>query len=109
MSDLDHIFGALGNEHRRHIIERLALQPRSIGELAHERGLSLPAIHRHIKGLEAAGMVIRRKVGRTNFLALDRRPLRVLQAWIGRFRPEWGSESETLENYIKHLSSKGKQ
>jgi len=103
MDDLDGVFAALAHEHRREIITALALQPRSIGELAEMRQLSLPAIHKHVKVLEAAGMVLRKKVGRTNFLALGRQPLRYLQSWVMEFNPYWGSDAETLENYVRHL------
>lgn len=85
------------------MIYALALQPMSISELAEMRGLSLPAIHKHIRVLEDAGLLIRRKVGRTNFLALGRQPLRDLQEWVVEFHPYWGSDAETLENYIQHL------
>ena len=104
MGDLSPVFDALANEHRRRIIHALALQPRSISQLAALRDLSLPAIHKHIRVLEEAGMVRRRKIGRTNFLALEREPLRRLQAWTDQFRPWWGTEAETLENYADHLS-----
>ena len=49
-------------------------------------------------------MVRRRKVGRTNYLALDREPLRRLQAWTDRFHPWWGTETESLETYAEYLS-----
>lgn len=67
------------------------------------RNLSLPAIHKHIRVLEGADLVVRKKVGRTNFLALNRAPLRGLQEWIEGFNPYWGSEEETLENYAQNL------
>ena len=59
--DLDLIFDALANEHRREIIYSLSLHPSSISQLASMQGLSLPAIHKHIKMLEIAGIVIRKK------------------------------------------------
>ncbi len=102
--DLNLVFDALANGHRREMIYALAVQPRSISELATLRNLSLPAIHKHIRVLEDAAMVRRRKVGRTNFLALEREPLRLLQAWVEQFHPYWGTEAESLENYVAHLS-----
>lgn len=108
-SALDPVFDALANAHRRSIISALSLQPHSISHLASLEALSLPAIHKHIKALEAADLVVRRKVGRTNFLALNRRPLRELQQWIHAFHPYWGSEAETLENYATHLAKTGHQ
>ena len=98
-------FDALANEHRRAIVYELALGPNSISQLAKKRGLSLPAIHKHIRVLEDARMIRRRKSGRTNFLALEREPLRLLQSWIEQFNPYWGDESESLENYITYLNS----
>jgi hypothetical protein len=53
--------------------------------------------------LEDAAMVSRRKLGRTNFLALEREPLSRLQAWTGQFNPWWGTGAETLENYAAFL------
>ena len=103
MDDLSRVFDALANEHRREMIRLLALQPRSISQLAELRGLSLPAIHKHVRVLEEAAMVSRRKLGRTNFLALEREPLRRLQAWTGQFHPWWGTDRETLENYADAL------
>ena len=104
MDDLSRVFDALANEHRRELILLLALQPRSISQLAELRGLSLPAIHKHVRVLEEAAMVKRRKLGRTNFLALERDPLIRLQSWTGQFQPGWGTDGETLENYLDSLS-----
>ena len=102
--DLDNVFAALANAHRREIIFLLGLQPYSIHHLAEIRNLSLPAIHKHIKLLENAGIVKRRKIGRTNFLTLDRKSLRALQEWLGQYHTYWGTEEETLENYEKFLT-----
>jgi DNA-binding transcriptional ArsR family regulator len=105
MDDLSRVFDALANDHRRGLIQLLALQPRSISQLAELRGLSLPAINKHIRVLEDAAMVSRRKFGRTNFLALEREPLSRLQSWTAQFQPWWGTEGETLENYVESLST----
>lgn len=102
--ELSPVFNALANEHRREIIHALALQPRSISQLASLRGLSLPAIHKHVRVLEDAAMVRRRKIGRTNFLALERTPLQKLTSWVEQFHPWWGTEEESLETYAAFLS-----
>lgn len=101
---LDDIFEALANKHRREIIYVLSLQPASISQLAAMRGLSLPAIHKHIEILEKGDMIIRKKIGRTNFLALNRHGLRALQDWAAQYHTYWGSNEETLENYAQYLS-----
>jgi len=102
---LDRVFEALANKHRREIIYVLGLQPASISQLAEMRGLSLPAIHKHIKALENAEMITRKKMGRTNFLTLNRESLRGLQDWLMQFHTYWGSDKETLENYARYLGA----
>ena len=101
--DLDNVFEALANKHRREIIYVLGLQPCSISQLASMRGLTLPAIYKHIKVLEKGGMIIRKKIGQTNFLTLNREALRSLQDWVMQYHTYWGSEEETLENYAQYL------
>ena len=104
--NLDNVFEALANQHRREIIYVLGLQPYSISQLASMRNLSLPAIHKHIKILENAGLIKLRKIGRTKFLTLNRQSLRGLQDWLMQYHAYWGSSEETLENYSQYLKSK---
>ena len=101
--DLDNVFEALANKHRREIVYVLSLQPSSISKLASMRKLSLPAIHKHIKILEKGGMVIRKKIGQTNILTLNRESLRCLQEWVMQYHTYWGSDEATLENYAQYL------
>ena len=104
--DLDNVFEALANKHRREIIYVLGLQPYSISQLASMRSLSLPAIHKHITVLENAGMIIRKKIKQTNFLTLNRESLRGLQDWLMQYHAYWGSNEETLENYAIYLKDR---
>jgi len=100
---LDSVLEALANPHRREIVYVLGLQPCAVSQLARMRGLSLPAIHKHIKVLENAGLVSRRKTGRTTFLILNPRRLRLLQNWVGQFHTYWGSDQASFENYQSYL------
>lgn len=100
---LDVLFNALANPHRRAIVSALGSQPASIAQLAQQQKLSLPAIHRHIIVLEQAGLVQRKKVGVTNFLALNRTGLLTVQDWIFQYRAQWGTDKETLENYVARI------
>jgi DNA-binding transcriptional ArsR family regulator len=102
--ELDGVLGALANRHRREIVRLLAQHPHSISRLAELRGLSLPAINKHVGVLEGAGLVGRRKLGRTTFLALGRAPLLALRDWIGEFNAHWGTDAESLENYEPYLT-----
>lgn len=101
---LDGVLAALANPHRRAIIHAVALYPHSISALAQLRGLSLPAIHKHVVQLEEAGLLARRKIGRSNFLVLNQGALGGLQSWLAQFQTHWGSDGATLENYAEHLA-----
>jgi len=100
---LDAVLGSLANQKRRGIIHDLSLQPATVGQLAKRHDLSLPAIHKHIRTLEEAKLIIRKKTGRTNFVALNHGTLGLAQHWILQYRTEWGSNDATLENYISRM------
>jgi DNA-binding transcriptional ArsR family regulator len=102
-TNLDSIFEALGHAKRRGMINTLAYRPATVSQLADEYELSLPAIHKHVRTLENAQLIQRRKVGRTNFVALNRQSLKAAQDWIMQYRTDWGNGKETLENYIASL------
>ena len=97
---LDPVFAALASRHRRQIVHLLALQPASIQQLARRIGISLTAIHRHVKVLEDAALVRRKKSGRVNFLAINRATMLRVQDWAQQYHAYWGSDEETLENYV---------
>ncbi len=102
--ELDVIFNALANAHRREIVRFLGQQPAAIHHLADMRGLSLPAINKHIGVLEGAGLIKRHKNGRTTFLTLIPTPLTLLQRWAGQFHTHWGTGEGTFENYESYLT-----
>ena len=104
-SSLDLIFIALANQHRRKIVYSLGLQPYSISKLALMLKLSLPAIHKHIKILEDADLIIRRKFGRSNYLSLNKNSLELLQNWLFQYQTHWGSNDASFENYEQFLKS----
>ena len=101
--NLDKIFEALANKHRREIVYSLGLQPHSISQLASKRKLSLPAIYKHIQILKKAKIIKIKKLGRTHFLTLNRQSLLGLQSWLNQYHAYWGNNAETLENYNEYL------
>lgn len=102
-SQLDLVFNALGNPTRRAIVRTLSFRPATVTQLADEHGVSLQAIHRHIRTLEQADLLQRRKIGRINFVALKRTGLRNGQDWLAQFKTEFGNDDETLSNYINNF------
>ena len=104
---LDSVFAALGNAQRRRIVDLVSLQPASIQQLALQIEMSLTAINRHINVLEEAGLVIRRKAGRVNFLSISRSTMRRVQDWAMQYNTMWGTDDETLENYPPAMGEPG--
>ena len=100
---VDSALNALANQKRRGIIHELSLHPSTVGQLARSQKLSLPAIHKHIRILEKAKLIIRKKAGRTNFVVLDTATLGLAQSWITQYHVSWGDPRASLENYISGL------
>ena len=103
---LDAQFSVLANDKRRGMLLTLSFRPATVTQLSDEFELSLPAIHKHIRALQEAGLIQRRKVGRINFVAINRKGLRIAQDWIMQFRTDWGNDKESLDNYIAHFHDK---
>ena len=101
---LDDVLHALANAHRRDIVRFLGVQPAAIHRLAEMRGLSLPAMSKHVGILESADLIKRHKKGRTTFLTLNPAPLSQLQQWTDQFHTHWGTGEGTFENYNEYLS-----
>jgi DNA-binding transcriptional ArsR family regulator len=98
---LDHLFGALSDRTRRRIVARLARAPATIGELAEPFSMSLPAVSKHIKVLERAGLVRRTVDGRIHRCALRRERLRDANAWIERYTELWEGALDALARFVE--------
>ena len=98
---LDRSFGALAHPVRRRIVERLAAGPATVGDATGDLGVSKPAISKHLRVLEDAGVVARTVEGRTHRLTLSHRPLTDASGWIERQRELWERKFDTIDEYLK--------
>ena len=98
---LDATFHALADPIRRSILTRLETGEASVTELARPFRVSLPAISKHIRVLEKAGLLERRRAGRVHSLRLAARPLREAAAWIERYRRFWESRFDALDRHLQ--------
>ena len=105
--DLDHLFHALADPARRAMMERLALGPAAVSELARPLPMSLPAAMQHLGVLEDAGLVRSRKVGRTRTCAIAPDALRLASGWIDARRIEWEQRLDRLGDYLETLEDQG--
>ena len=106
-SDLDRLFHALADPARRAIVERLALGPAPVSELARPLPMSLPSVMQHLGVLEAAGLVRSEKVGRVRTCAIDPNALSQAEQWINTRRIEWQHRLDRLGEYLKALGKEG--
>ena len=98
---LDLTFGALADPTRRAILARLTEGDATVGELAHPFDMSRPAISKHLRVLERAGLVVRTREGRASRCELDAEPMRDAADWVDRYRRFWESQLESLSRYLE--------
>ena len=103
--DLDATFFALADPTRRAILERLATGEASVGELAAPFELSQPAISKHLKVLERAGLVAVGQDGQRRPRRLDPQPLAAATGWIERYRDVWESNFRRLDALLAELGA----
>lgn len=99
---LDRTFAALADPTRRAIVARLARGTATAGELAKPFAMSLPAVSKHLKVLEGAGLVARRKEGRIHYLSSRDRPMRDAERWLEKQRRFW---EQSLDRLAEHLNN----
>jgi DNA-binding transcriptional ArsR family regulator len=98
---LDRTFGALADPTRRAILARLTAGEATVGELAEPFAVSRPAISKHLRVLEAAGLVHRTREGRLSRCALDADPMRDAAEWVERYRAFWEGQLDALSRYLE--------
>lgn len=99
--DLDAVFAALSNPTRRSIVRRLGAGQATISELAEPYDMTLPAVSKHLSVLERAGLVQRRRDGRSRVCSLRVEPLADAESWIDSCREYWTDNLGSLASYLE--------
>ena len=106
---LSEIFSALADPTRRAILARLSESDATVNELAEPFSISLPAISRHLKVLEKAGLISRSRSAQWRSSSLRAEPLAEVAAWMERYRQFWDANLDRLDAHLKKLQAeKGK-
>jgi DNA-binding transcriptional ArsR family regulator len=105
---LDRVFAALADPTRRAILAQLAEGDATVNQLVEPSNLSQPTISKHLKVLERAGLVSRRRDAHFRPVHLNAAPLAEVAQWIGDYRRFWEESFERLERYARKLQRKGK-
>ena len=102
-------FAALADPTRRAILARLASGEAAVTELAEPFDMSLPAISKHLKVLENAGLIARGRDAQYRPCRLDAGPLRDIAGWIDHYRRHWEQSFDKLDAYLRDLKKKEKE
>jgi DNA-binding transcriptional ArsR family regulator len=100
-STLDRTFAALSDPTRREILDRLALGPATLSELARPFEMTLPGLMKHVRVLEDAQLVVTEKHGRTRECRLGSEQLDDAARWIETYRRRWERRLDRLEGYLE--------
>lgn len=102
---LSNTFAALADPTRRAILSRLAAGETSVKELARPFNISPPAVTKHLKVLERAGLISRTKHAQWRPCKLDAKPLRDATDWMEQYRRFWEDRLDRLEDYLRELQA----
>jgi DNA-binding transcriptional ArsR family regulator len=97
---LDHLFHALADSTRRRIVDHLSRGPASVMALAEPHSMALPSLMKHLRVLEAGGIVMSKKAGRVRTYQIDPRALSHVEKWVAARRKAWNSSFDRLERYL---------
>lgn len=103
---LDNIFSALADPTRRAILARLSLGTTSVNELAEPFKMSGPAVSKHLKVLERAGLIIRGREAQWRPCSLDAGPLEEVRDWLEYYRRFWEESLDRLDQYLREVQKK---
>src|SRR5581483_5753114 len=98
--DLDQVLGAIADQTRRQLLNRLAAEPATITELAAPFAMSLPAVSKHLRVLERAGLIRREIDGRIHRCFIVPERLQSVQAWLDNTRAYWEQSLDSLERHV---------
>jgi DNA-binding transcriptional ArsR family regulator len=102
---LDNTFAALADPTRRAILSRLASGEASVTELAEPFEMSMPAISKHLKVLERAGLIARGREAQRRPCRLNPQPLRDVSDWVEHYRQFWEQSLDRLEEYLREMQT----
>jgi DNA-binding transcriptional ArsR family regulator len=103
------VFGALADPTRRQILSRLSRGEATVTALAEPFAISLPAVSRHLKVLERAGLIARGRDAQWRPCRLHAEPLKEVADWIEHYRRFWEQSLDRLESYLHELQAKPKK
>ena len=105
MNKLNLVFSALADETRRGMLTQLADGEANVSALAARYEMSQPAISKHLKVLERAGLITKTRRGRERFVRVNTKPLRKARNWISHYAKFWEQQFDAVETYLSDAAS----
>ncbi len=102
-------FAALADPTRRAILARLSLGETSVTELAQPFQMTMPAVTKHLKVLERAGLITRGRAAQWRPCKLEAAPLKDAASWVDQYRQFWEARLDRLDDYLQELQAKEQQ
>jgi DNA-binding transcriptional ArsR family regulator len=99
-AELDSVFAALADPTRRAVLRRLGEGPASVGELASSTTITLPSFMKHVRALEASGLIRTTKSGRVRTCRLDQARFGLVDDWLSEQRRIWSDRTDRLEHFL---------
>ncbi len=106
--DLDRIFFALSDPTRRAILMQLSHGAATVFKLGEPFSLSPPAVTKHLKLLESANLVVRKKQGKLHYIHINPEPVKEASQWIAQYTAMWNQQLDNLEAFLSDIQTKEK-
>ena len=103
------VFNAIGDAHRREILDALVAGEKTVGAIVHDLSMSQPQVSKHLRVLSEVGLVRCRAEGRLRLYRLEPARLRPMHEWLAKYEQMWNDRLDRMDDYLKQLQQRGEQ
>jgi DNA-binding transcriptional ArsR family regulator len=101
------VFNAIGDGHRREVLDALIAGEKAVGEIVNDLSMSQPQVSKHLRVLSEVGLVTCRAEGRRRLYRLEPARLRPLREWLAAYEQAWNARMDRVDDYLKELQQQG--
>jgi DNA-binding transcriptional ArsR family regulator len=103
------VFNAIGDVHRREVLDTLITDEKSVGTIVNDLSMSQPQVSKHLRVLSEVGLVRCRAEGRCRLYRLEPEHLRPMRYWLAKYEQAWNERMDRMDDYLKELQRQGEQ
>jgi DNA-binding transcriptional ArsR family regulator len=101
------VFNAIGDAHRRDILDTLNAGEKAVGAIVHDLSMSQPQVSKHLRVLSEVGLVACRADGRRRLYRLEPARLRPMHDWLAKYEQAWNDRLDRMDDYLQELQDEG--